>query len=227
MNETGISMSAKDQKRFWSKLDKHPGYFHKETECWFWTGPLSWYGYGQLTLKDNSKNRFVRAKAHRLAWVINGKQIKENEVVRHACNNPPCVNPDHLYLSTNYGENGLETIRQNKSRKKREIKKAQKAAKKAPYVPGLPAGLRDDEFVRKVLSNMGSCHVDYREEYFQELAVSLLENPELDDATRDAALKRAMKMASHNSVRFVDNKRYDQYDPDGYTIAEIQNDALD
>ena len=39
--------------------------------------------------------------AHRLAWALNaGEDPPADRIVCHRCNNPPCCNPEHLYLGT-------------------------------------------------------------------------------------------------------------------------------
>jgi hypothetical protein len=52
-------------------------------------------GYGVLTLKGKWK------KAHRLAYELTKGVIPEGMFVCHTCNNPPCLNSEHLVLGTN------------------------------------------------------------------------------------------------------------------------------
>ncbi len=65
-----------------------------ENDCWVFTGSLNNKGYGNFALNGKLD------KAHRVAYEYYIGPIPENTMVLHRCDNPPCCNPNHLFLGT-------------------------------------------------------------------------------------------------------------------------------
>lgn len=106
MDLRDASQSLRD--RFWSKVR-----IAGPDECWEWAAYRKSGGYGQFMLE---KGKFRTAS--RVSLALSGVVLGVNEMACHTCDNPPCVNPAHLFPGSQ-SMNGLDSVSKGRANRSR------------------------------------------------------------------------------------------------------------
>lgn len=111
-----------------------------ERGCWEWTGSRDDDGYGWFWMHG------VNLAAHRASWIIHYGEIPAGKLVCHTCDNPPCINPNHLFVGT---QQDNSTDSKVKGRTLRGLNHP-----RAVMTPEIAAAIRDRYEFRKVTHRM-------------------------------------------------------------------------
>lgn len=95
------------EERFWAYVEKTDG-------CWNWIGYRDPNGYGRLSINN------VPILAHRFSYKLNVREITPQEHLLHRCDNPQCVNPDHLTVG-DQAANNKDMFRKGRGRPKAQL----------------------------------------------------------------------------------------------------------
>lgn len=74
--------------RFWAAVPDG------DNECWEWMKGRDLNGYGRMKVGSRT------VKTHRVSWALHFGIIPPGMFVLHRCDNPPCCNPQHLFLGS-------------------------------------------------------------------------------------------------------------------------------
>lgn len=138
------------RQRFYAKV-------RKTDNCWLWIGAKQTprrsqpIGYGVMVVRSSPRQAVL---AHRLSWELHRGPIPRDKCVLHHCDNPPCVNPDHLFLGTQ-----IENIEDCTSKgRKQKGEQHVRAVLKEVEVVQIKRRIRNGDSVCDIASDYGRPH---------------------------------------------------------------------
>ena len=114
-----------------------------ETGCWEWQGARASRGYGTIWINGSS------CVVSRVMFAESRGPIPDGLWVLHRCDNPPCCNPDHLFLGT-HQDNVDDRVRKGRGTKGERVPVSKLTAEDIP-ANGEPQGLSghtEDESIK-------------------------------------------------------------------------------
>jgi HNH endonuclease len=89
------------EEKFYKNVRKN------ENGCWDWIGNTSAYNRGRMTIGGR------KMYAYHISYELHIGPIPTGMQINHTCDNPNCVNPEHLYAGTQ-SDNTRDAIRRGR-----------------------------------------------------------------------------------------------------------------
>ena len=117
-----------------------------ETGCIPWTRGCNTAGYGYVGPADERRT----VGAHKLTLELKlGRRLRAGELTRHTCDNPPCVNPDHLIVGT-VKDNASDMMARGRGSSLRFWASPERVALRAKALALLATGMTQSDVGREV-----------------------------------------------------------------------------